>query len=108
MNAGGRGAEKYCEYPANLIRIVQRFLLGVELGLDGVVTLAPTATAEFQERGFGQRLAWRDRALDYRMRRGVVTGKYTGGAQRLVVRWGGKERVVDLRESEGGVKFRVG
>jgi len=29
---GGYGAEKYCEYPANLIRIVQRFLLGVELG----------------------------------------------------------------------------
>lgn len=30
---GGYGAEKYCEYPANLIRIVQRFLLGVEHGL---------------------------------------------------------------------------
>jgi hypothetical protein len=24
--AGGYGAQKYCEYPANLIRIVQRFL----------------------------------------------------------------------------------
>src|SRR6266550_9220198 len=38
---GGYGAQKYCEYPANLIRIVQRFLLGVELDLDGTVVLAP-------------------------------------------------------------------
>ena len=29
------GVERYCEYPANLIRIVQRFLMGVDLRLDG-------------------------------------------------------------------------
>ncbi|HCT70246.1 MAG TPA: hypothetical protein DF409_03510, partial [Bacteroidales bacterium] len=34
---GGYGAEKYCEYPANLIRIVQKFVLGHEYGLDGTL-----------------------------------------------------------------------
>jgi hypothetical protein len=82
------GAERYCEYPANLIRIVQRFLLGVELRLDGSLVLAPTATTEFWDRGFGQTLAWRDRTLQYRMQRDRVTGAYAGGSpQRLGLRW---------------------
>ena len=85
---GGYGAEKYCEYPANLIRIVQRFLLGVELGLDGLLTVAPVVPAEFWERGFGQRLEWRGRELDYQMRSDRLSGTYTGdGTQRVTVRW---------------------
>ena len=83
---GGHGTQKYCEYPANLIRIVQRFLLGVDLRLDGSLSLAPTAPAEFWKRGFGQRLAWRDRVLDYRMKRGRFTGRYSGGMQEIMVR----------------------
>ena len=83
---GPRGAEKYCEYPANLIRIVQRFLLGVELGFDGVVRLSPTVPADFHERGFGQRLTWRNRVLDYRIHAGRITGAYTGDAQEIAVR----------------------
>ena len=71
---------------ANLIRIVQRFLLGVDLRLDGSLSLAPTAPAEFWKRGFGQRLAWRDRVLDYRMKRGRFTGRYSGGMQEIMVR----------------------
>lgn len=84
---GGYGAEKYCEYPANLIRIVQRFLLGVDLRLDGAVILAPIVTEEFQKRGFGQTLNWRDRVLKYRIRRNRITGSYSGVMpQRLGIR----------------------
>jgi hypothetical protein len=85
--AGGHGARKYCEYPANLIRVIQRFLLGVDLGIDGALRLAPTVPAEFEDRGFGQTLSWRDRTLRYEVRRGRMTGTYSGGSpQRLSVR----------------------
>jgi len=91
---GGYGAEKYCEYPANLIRIVQRFLLGVDLRLDGSVALAPTAPAEFWQRGFGQTLSWRGRILEYRMTRDRMAGSYAGGSpQSLAVRFGVSGRV---------------
>ena len=85
-NEGGYGVEKYCEYPANLIRIVQRFLLGVEMRLDGTLVLAPTVPNEFWKQGFGQTLAWRDRRLQYRMQQGRIAGTYCGGSQRLGVR----------------------
>jgi hypothetical protein len=84
---GGYGPNTYCEYPANLIRIVQRFLLGVEFGLDGTLQLSPTAPEEFWKSGFGQTLKWRGRILVYRMRRGRIAGEYSGdGPQRLSVR----------------------
>jgi len=84
---GAFGVESYTEYPANLIRIVQRFLLGLEFGLDGAVTIAPTVTADYWERGFGQVVKWRDRALDYRMQRGEMVGTYTGREQPLAIRF---------------------
>jgi len=95
---GGYGAQKYCEYPANLIRIVQRFLLGVELGLDGTITLAPTAIDEFWRREFGQTLRWRGRVLTYRMSKAGISATYVGGAtRRLSVRLqDGKVRHVEL------------
>lgn len=74
------GAEKYCEYPANLIRVVQRFLLGVDPRLDGSLVLMPTVTAEFWDRGFGQSLAWSKRKLTYRMQRSRTEGTYQGTA----------------------------
>ena len=81
------GPNTYCEYPANYIRVMQRFLLGVELQLDGSVVLAPTVTDEFWDRGFGQTLKWRDRVLRYRMMRDSVAGTYSGRTpQRLIVR----------------------
>lgn len=90
---GGYGAQKYCEYPANLIRIVQRFLLGVELRLDGAVTLSPTVPADYWDRGFGQGLVWRDRVLKYRMRRDEVAGSYSGlNSQRVLVRLPGSRQ----------------
>lgn len=103
---GGYGAEKYCEYPANLIRVVQRFLLGVEFGLEGSVVMSPVVTAEYEERGYGQRLEWRGRALEYRVRRGRIEGRYEGeGPQRLVVRRRGREREFRLRSRAGGAWF---
>jgi hypothetical protein len=84
---GGYGVTKYCEYPANLIRIVQRFLLGVDFRLDGTLVLAPTVTEDFWEKGFGQTLAWRDRTLHYRMERNRIYGTFLGSdAQRLGIR----------------------
>lgn len=75
---GGYGAEKYCEYPANLIRIVQRFLLGVEYGLDGTLYLGPTVPDEFWKAGFGQVLSWRGQRLSYTMKFDLINGEYSG------------------------------
>jgi hypothetical protein len=74
------GPDKYCEYPANLIRIVQRFLFGVDLQVDGSLVLRPTATVEFWERGFGQTVVAGNRKLSYRMQRGRTEGTYHGTA----------------------------
>jgi len=79
---------------------VQRFLLGVDLHLDGSVALAPTAPAEFWRKGFGQTISWRDRVLDYRMTRDQISGSYFGGsAQNLAVRLGpgGGDRSARIR-----------
>ncbi len=85
--AGPHGAEKYCEYPANLIRIVQRFLLGVEFGLDGTLVIAPNAPEEYWRNGFGQTLHYRGRSLSYRITDDGMTGDYRGdGPQQLEVR----------------------
>lgn len=81
------GAEKYCEYPANLIRIVNRFLLGIELRVDGTLVLSPCAPADFWEKGFGRDISWRGRSFAYRMDRHGLRGTYSGGDQRLCVRF---------------------
>ncbi len=95
------GPNTYCEYPANLIRIVQRFLLGVEFELDGSLLLAPTVTAEFWRKGFGQTLRWRGRTLTYRMGYDRITGSYTGsGPQTLEVR-------LPARNEEGKVRVLI-
>lgn len=106
---GGTGAEKYCEYPANLIRIVQRFLFGVEFQLDGAVVLAPTATPEFWDRGFGQTLEWRGRVLEYRIGRDRVSGSYVGdGPQRVEIRVPGRRaRQVTLPASSSALSWSV-
>ena len=84
---GGYGAEKYNEYPANLIRIIQRFLLGVEHGPDGTLYLAPIAPEEFWDAGFGQTLFWQDSQISYKMKTGIIQGNYSGkNRQKLSVR----------------------
>lgn len=85
---GGYGAQKYNEYPANLVRIIQRFLLGVEHGLDGTLFIGPTAPEEFWSAGFGQTLSWHESEISYRMEHRRIKGTYVGrGAQKLSVRF---------------------
>ena len=84
---GGYGAEKYCEYPANLIRVIQRFLLGVDHGLDGTLFIGPTVPDEFWNAGFGQVLSWQDRKISYKMKGDQIIGEYSGeNGQKLSVR----------------------
>jgi len=83
---GGYGARKYCEYPANLIRIVQRDLMGVEHELDGTLSIGPTVPDEFWKAGFGQTLSWQGRRIAYKMNAGLIIGEYSGPeSQRLTV-----------------------
>jgi len=81
------GPNTYCEYPANLIRIVQRFLLGVEMGLDGSVILVPAATRNWWLEGFGQTLSWRGRRLQYYMRANWIDGTYEGDGPQTLRVW---------------------
>ncbi len=104
------GPNTYCEYPANLIRIVQRFLLGVDLGLDGCVTFAPAVMKDWWQKGFGQTLRWRGRNLQYSMRANSMTGTYDGdGPQTLRVRLPGlsaTDRIrvkIDGRPADGKI-----
>jgi hypothetical protein len=106
---GGYGAEKYCEYPANLIRIVQRFLLGVDLATDGSIRMSPAVTPEFEERGFGQTIKWRGRVLKYRIRKGRIAGTYTGESPMKVIvsGRGGKGVIIRLPASGAGSQFEA-
>jgi len=98
------GPNTYCEYPANYIRIMQRFLLGVDMQLDGSVVLAPAVTGEFWDRGFGQTLRWRKRVLTYRMSREGVSGTYAGRTpQRLLVRFPPGSDAFDVATTNGGL-----
>jgi len=72
------GPNTYCEYPANLIRIVNRFLLGVDLRLDGSIVLAPLAVDSYWEEGFGGQLRLPHRGLDYHFNRSGLRGIYWG------------------------------
>lgn len=104
---GGYGAQKYCEYPANLIRIVQRFLLGVDFRLDGTLTLAPTVPAAFWQQGFGQTLHWRGRTLDYRFSPQGFTGTYTGPAPQNIVLKSPRRRLAVTFPASPAHRFRV-
>ncbi len=108
---GGYGAKKYNEYPANLVRIIQRFLLGVEHGLDGTLFIAPTAPEEYWKAGFGQTLSWHGSEISYKMQHGQIKGKYAGRtAQKLSVRFAkpiaGKaiQAIINGRVSKSTVK----
>lgn len=87
------GPNTYCEYPANMIRIIQRFLLGVEFQTDGTLQLRPTVTERFWQKGFGQTLIWRDRTLTYEMHSGRIAGTYQGAEPQRLAVWfpGGDE-----------------
>ena len=106
--ATGIGPNTYCEYPANLIRITQRFLMGVDLQLDGTVALAPLLTREFWARGVGQTLSWRGRTLRYHVCRDTLRGTYTGsGVQRVGVRFPEPAAAYAARASVSGTSVPV-
>lgn len=97
------GPDTYCEYPANLIRIVQEFLLGVDMRLDGSLVLAPTVTESFWQKGFGQAIEWGGRSLRYRMLQDRVEGTYTGNAPlRLGVQLPARRGSVEVHASIDG------
>ncbi|HPN34348.1 MAG TPA: hypothetical protein PK843_07540 [bacterium] len=81
---GGYGAQQYCEYPANLIRIVERFLLGVDLQLDGSLRLAPTVPDHWWIQGFGQTIGLQDWHLQYRMQQDQISGRFSGESDRTL------------------------
>jgi hypothetical protein len=97
------GPNTYCEYPANLIRIVQRFLLGAEFQTDGTLQLRPTVTDRFWQKGFGQSLTWRSRTLTYEMHSGRIAGSYQGAEPQRLAVWfpGGDESTLFGAEING-------
>ena len=94
--------DKYCEYPANLIRIVQRFLFGVERQFDDTLAIAPTVPERYWQEGFGQDLCWGQRRLSYRIERGRMHGTFSGGPLRLRVRLAPSERAQSARADVSG------
>jgi len=85
------GPNTYCEYPANLIRVVNRFLLGVEFQLEGTLVIAPTVPARYWQAGFGHTLIWRGRKLSFHFEADAMRGTFTGaGPQHLGVRLKGR------------------
>ncbi len=107
------GPEGYCEYASNLIRIVQRFLFGVEFTLQGGVILAPNVPEDYWRSGFGQSLHWRSQVLTYRMDASGITGtlqvpETTGTtSQRLTVRFPSELRQENLNATIDGKSAAV-
>jgi hypothetical protein len=75
---GGYGVAKYNEYPAILISIVEHDLLGVNVGLDGSLEIAPTAPANYWTAGFGQSMGLSGGTLSYLMTSSGMSGDYSG------------------------------
>ncbi|MCX6358527.1 MAG: hypothetical protein NT029_01870 [Armatimonadetes bacterium] len=105
----GAGPNTYCEYPANLIRIVNRFLLGIDLGLDGSATIAPTVPKEYRQQGFGTTVLREGFRLTYRMDDDLLEGAYTARLPVLLkVRcWNGTTRSTQLRASDEPARVTV-
>jgi hypothetical protein len=75
---GGYGVAKYNEYPAILIAVVEHDLLGVNMGLDGSMEIAPTAPSNYWTAGFGQSMGLAGGTLSYLMNANGMTGDYSG------------------------------
>ncbi|MBM4088034.1 MAG: hypothetical protein FJ276_01190 [Planctomycetes bacterium] len=107
------GAEKYCEYPANFIRIVHQFLLGVDLRRDGSIVLAPNVADAFWDAGFGHVVRWPDAQLTFRLQRRRIVFQYVGRTElRLAVRCPGAGRdgvwTVAPGSANGGLHHEAG
>ncbi len=99
----GAGAEKYCEYPANLVRIVNEFLFGVDLQLDGAVLVAPVAPDRYWQQGFGHRWQIRGSTLELYLKRDRIELTYVGPQQqRLGLRMPGRLDASDWKPTSAG------
>ncbi|TSJ43514.1 hypothetical protein FO440_04815 [Mucilaginibacter corticis] len=84
---GGYGAEKYNEYPANLVRIIQRFVFGVNFDVNGTLIMAPIAPERYWQKGFGQTLSWNNRSITYMLSKDKIQGSYVGSQpQKITIR----------------------
>ncbi len=64
----GHGSIYYGEWPANLVRICCQWLAGVDVAVDGALTLTPAAPRDYFEQGFGLDAALLGRRVEVRYR----------------------------------------
>jgi len=79
------GPMTYCEYPANLVRIVNLFLLGVEPDAAGALRIAPQVPREWWAAGWQARLAIGEGRIALNGERGRLSGTWRGGNRRRLV-----------------------
>ncbi len=71
-DVGAGKIDTYIEYPANLIRIVNQFVLGINKELDGSVEINPCATGEMWEHGFGKVIPIRGSSISILLKDGTL------------------------------------
>lgn len=91
------GAERYCEYPANFLRIVNQFLLGINLQMDGAVLLDPCVVDEFWDRGFGHVLRRPEGELAFQLQRNRIEVSWCGPQEQTL---GVRVPAADQKEAE--------
>ncbi len=103
------GAEKYCEYPANFLRIVNRFLLGIDLRLDGSMVVAPCVSDAWWRQGFGHTLKLPDGTLQFRLQADKADLTWSGkGPKRVGIHLPGSERATWRVTVHSGTCDRAG
>lgn len=81
------GPLTYCEYPANLIRITNQFLLGLEPGVDGTLQIAPRLPDEWWDTGWNATLRVGAGSLMLHGEKGLLTGSWQDKvARKLILR----------------------
>jgi hypothetical protein len=79
------GPMTYCEYPANLIRIVNQFLLGVEPGTDGTLRIAPAVPKDWWQEGWQVTTRIGAGTLTLKGESGVFSGVWQDKVQRRLL-----------------------
>ncbi len=70
------GPMTYCEYPANLIRIVNQFLFGLEPEVDGTLKIAPCLPQEWWDIGWEATLRVGTGTLTIKGKKGHLKGSF--------------------------------
>lgn len=79
------GPLTYCEYPANLIRITNQFLFGLEPGVAGTLRVAPRLPEEWWNSGWKATLGVGAGSLVLHADKGVLTGSWQDKVSRKLV-----------------------